>query len=42
MTSQRQFVQLVIDGVMKIIEMEKRLEQNKSIDDLLPAGLKTK
>ena len=38
MTSQRQFVQLVIDGGMKIIEMEKRLEQNKSIDDLLPAA----
>jgi len=26
----------VIDGVEVLIEMEKRLEQNKSIDDLIP------
>jgi hypothetical protein len=34
---QREFVQLVINGVRKLIEMEQRLEQNKSIDDLIPA-----
>ena len=33
---QREFVQLVIDGVNKVIEMEKRLEEGKSIDDLVP------
>lgn len=34
---QREFVQLVIDGVQKLIEMEQRLERNESIDDLVPA-----
>jgi len=34
---QREFVQLLIDGVEKLIEMEKRLEEGKSIDDLVPA-----
>jgi creatine kinase len=29
-------VQLLIDGVEKLIEMEKRLAEGKSIDDLLP------
>ena len=35
---QREFVQLVIDGVKKIIELEKKLEEGGSIDDMLPAG----
>jgi len=30
-------VQLLIDGVEKLIEMEKRLEEGKAIDDLIPA-----
>jgi len=34
--SEREFVQLVIDGVKKLIEMEKRLEEGKPIDDLIP------
>jgi len=34
-----QFAQQLIDGVNKLIEMEKRLEEDKSIDDLLPAGI---
>jgi len=38
--SERQFVQLVIDGVNKLIEMEKRLEDGKDIADLLPANCK--
>jgi len=33
---QREFVQLLIDGVEKLIEMEKRLEEGKSIDDIIP------
>jgi creatine kinase len=36
--SEREFVQLVIDGVNTLIEMEKRLEAGKSIDDLIPAA----
>ena len=39
---QREFVQLVIDGVLKIIEIEKRLEQKRDIKDLLPAELQNK
>ncbi len=35
---QVEFVQLVIDGLNKLIEMEKRLEEGKSIDDLIPPG----
>jgi len=38
--SEREFVQLVIDGVGKLIEMEKRLEEGKDIADLLPANCK--
>jgi len=38
--SEREFVQLVIDGVTKLIEMDKRLEEGKSIDDLIPEGAK--
>lgn len=38
--TEREFVQLVINGVNKIIEMEKRLAEGKSIDDLLPEGAK--
>ncbi|KAK2154013.1 hypothetical protein LSH36_279g03079 [Paralvinella palmiformis] len=38
-SSEREFVQLVIDGLKKLIEMEKRLEEGKSIDDLLPPGV---
>jgi creatine kinase len=34
--SEREFVQLLIDGVEKLIVMEKRLEEGKSIDDLIP------
>jgi len=34
---QREFVQQLIDGVTKIIEMEKALEEGKSIDDLVAA-----
>jgi creatine kinase len=34
--SEREFVQLLIDGVNKLIEMEKRLAEGKSIDDLIP------
>jgi hypothetical protein len=30
---------LVIDGLKKLIEMEKRLEEGKKIDDLLPPGV---
>ncbi|XP_048378615.1 creatine kinase M-type [Stegostoma tigrinum] len=30
-------VQMVVDGVKLMIEMEKRLEKGKSIDDLMPA-----
>jgi creatine kinase len=37
---QVQLVQLVIDGVNLLIEMEKRLEKGRKIDDLLPAGAK--
>ena len=33
---QREFVQLLIDGIEKLIEMEKRLEAGQSIDDLVP------
>ena len=36
---QREFVQHVVDGLHKVIEMEKRLEAGKPIDDLLPAGV---
>lgn len=36
--TEREFVQLVIDGVEKLIEMEKRLEAGESIDDLVPAA----
>nr|BAE16473.1 taurocyamine kinase [Arenicola brasiliensis] len=35
-STEREFVQLLIDGVGKLIEMEKRLEAGKSIDDLVP------
>jgi len=35
---QREFVQLVIDGVEALIKMEKRLEEGESIDDLVPAS----
>ena len=34
--SEVELVQFVIDGVNLLIEMEKRLEQKKSIDDLIP------
>ncbi|KAL9950546.1 hypothetical protein ACROYT_G043058 [Oculina patagonica] len=34
--SEVQLVQMVIDGVNLLINMEKRLEKNKSIDDLIP------
>ena len=34
--SEVQLVQSVIDGVNHLINIEKRLEKNKSIDDLIP------
>lgn len=34
--SEVQLVQSVIDGVNLLINIEKRLEKNKSIDDLIP------
>ncbi|KAM9263927.1 creatine kinase M-type isoform 1-T1 [Morus bassanus] len=30
-------VQMVVDGVKLMVEMEKKLEQNQSIDDMIPA-----
>ena len=36
--SEVQLVQLLVDGVNRLVEMEKRLEKGKRIDDLLPAG----
>jgi len=38
--SEVQQVQYVVDGVNLLIEMEKRLEQGKAIDDLIPAQKK--
>nr|BAE16474.1 mitochondrial taurocyamine kinase [Arenicola brasiliensis] len=38
--SEVELVQLVIDGVNRLIEIEKRLEKGKKIDDLLPAEAK--
>ena len=37
---QVQLVQIVVDGINSLIEMEKRLEKGKKIDDLLPKGVK--
>ena len=34
--SEVELVQVVIDGVNLLINIEKRLEKNKSIDDLIP------
>ena len=39
-TSEVQQVQQVIDGVELLIKIEKRLEKNESIDDLLPEAAK--
>ena len=33
---QREFVQLVIDGVEKLISYDKALEEGKSIDAMIP------
>lgn len=30
-------VQMVVDGVKLMVEMEKKLEQNQAIDDMIPA-----
>jgi creatine kinase len=38
--SEREFVQLLINGVTKLIELEKRLEEGKPVDDLLAGILK--
>ena len=38
---QREFVQLVIDGVEKLIAMEKQLEAGNKIDNLIPDGVVT-
>lgn len=35
--SEVELVQMVVDGVKLLIEMEKRLENGQSIDDLMPA-----
>ncbi|XP_028328189.1 creatine kinase B-type-like [Gouania willdenowi] len=35
--SEVELVQMVVDGVKLLVEMEKRLEKNKSIKDLIPA-----
>nr|BAG71436.1 creatine kinase Mt-CK4 [Molgula tectiformis] len=40
-SSEVQQVQLVIDGVQCLIDMEKRLEDGKPIDDLIPKEKKT-
>lgn len=37
--SEVELVQLVIDGVQRLVNMEKRLESGESIQDLLPSGL---
>jgi len=37
--SERQLVQLLIDGVNKLIEMDKALGAGKPIDGMLPAGV---
>nr|BDA39157.1 opheline kinase [Thoracophelia sp. 1 KU-2021] len=37
--TEREFVQLLIDGVTKLIEMETTLEAGKPIDSLLPPGV---
>lgn len=34
--SEVELVQAVVDGVKLLIEMEKRLEKDESIDDLIP------
>lgn len=39
--SEVELVQMVVDGVKLLIEMEKKLEKNESIDDLLPANFKS-
>ena len=38
--SEVQLVQWVIDGVKLLIEMEKRMEAGKPIDDLIPKAKK--
>ena len=38
-TSEVEQVQLVVDGVEKLIAMEKRMEAGKDIEDLMPSGL---
>merc|ERR1712008_535390 len=40
--SEVQLVQQLIDGINLIIEMEKRLESRRSIEDLMPEKLRTK
>ena len=37
-TSEVHQVQMVVDGVKKLIELEKALEKGEAIDDLLPGG----
>lgn len=36
--SQDECVQQAVDGINKLIQMEKQLEEGKSIDDLIPDG----
>ena len=38
--SELQLVQQVIDGIQLLVQMEKRLEKNSSIIDILPANMK--
>lgn len=35
--SEVELVQMVVDGVKLLVDMEKRLENRESIDDLMPA-----
>lgn len=36
-SSEVEQVQMVVDGVKLMVEMEKKLEQNQPIDDMIPA-----
>jgi len=38
--TEREFVQLVIDGVKQVVALEQKLEEGGSIDDMLPVGCK--
>ena len=38
-TSEVEQVQMVVDGVDRLVQMEKRLEAGGNIDNLMPSGL---